>query len=108
MKGEYAMELRYIQAGASLVLDAVKCIGCGACVEVCPHAVFAMESGKAIVLARGRCMECGACSLNCPAAALSVDSGTGCAAAVLNGMLGGTGECSCDDGKAPGGGKPCC
>ena len=41
-------------------------------------------------------MECGACSLNCPAAAIAVQSGVGCAAAVINSMLGKNGgECCC-------------
>ncbi len=41
-------------------------------------------------------MECGACSKNCPADALSVQSGVGCAAAVINSMLGkNNAACSC-------------
>ena len=40
-------ELRYLANVVSLVLDEEKCIGCGRCLEVCPHEVFALEAGKA-------------------------------------------------------------
>jgi hypothetical protein len=41
-------------------------------------------------------MECGACSSNCPVDAIAVESGVGCAAAVINSLLGRkSSECSC-------------
>jgi len=87
--------------GASLSLDTGVCVGCGACVEVCPHAVFALEDGAARLRDRGACMECGACARNCPAAAITVKAGVGCAAAIINGKLRGTApECGC--------GSSCC
>lgn len=67
------------------------CGGCGVCVEVCPHAVFAMDGGKAIAAAE-RCIECGACSLNCPTGAITVESGVGCAYALMKAALFGGGE----------------
>jgi len=100
------LKLRYLKNGETLGLDLDACIGCGACVEVCPHAVFRVESGKARVADRGACMECGACARNCPAGALSVTVGVGCAAAIIAGKLRGTAPC-CDescDGAKPG----CC
>ena len=99
------MNFEYLKNGESLRLDVETCIGCGACVDVCPHGVFRIESGKARIEARGACMECGACALNCPAAALSVTAGVGCAAAIILGKLrGGTpscgdGGCGCENGK---------
>ncbi|MFA6508000.1 MAG: mercury methylation ferredoxin HgcB [Treponemataceae bacterium] len=104
------MEYRYFLSGRSLVLDAEKCIGCGFCREVCPHAVFSMEAGKAVILERGRCMECGACARNCPAAALSVTAGVGCAAAVIGGLFnGGVPTCGCGCGDEKGAkSKSCC
>jgi ferredoxin len=104
---------QYLGNGASLVLDAARCTGCAACVDVCPHGVLVIEAGeegsarqegrKARIADRGACMECGACAKNCPVAALTVDSGVGCAQAIILGKLRGTApECGCS------GTKGCC
>ena len=98
------MELKYINPGKSLSLDAKACTGCGKCVEVCPHAVFCLADKKAAIDSRDHCMECGACAQNCPVSAIRVKSGVGCAWAVLNGIIKG-GEPSCDCGND---GKTCC
>lgn len=45
------------------------CIGCGACVDVCPVSALHVENGKA-VLNRDRCMQCMACTEVCPTEAL--------------------------------------
>ncbi len=89
-------ELRYFAAGKSLGLETERCVGCGRCVEVCPHAVFAVDGGKARIAERGRCMECGACARNCPVGVISVTAGVGCAAAVIGGFFnGGVPTCGC-------------
>jgi ferredoxin len=95
------MKFYYLRNGESLRIDDARCSGCGACIEVCPHAVFellSVSSGKrAAILDRGACMECGACAKNCPVSAISVAAGVGCAAAVLQGLkTGGAPECGCD------------
>ena len=93
------MELTYLKNGETLSLNASVCTGCGACIDVCPHAVFLLEGGKAAIAERERCMECGACARNCPAGALSVVAGVGCAAAIIVGKLRGTAPaCGCDCG----------
>jgi formate hydrogenlyase subunit 6/NADH:ubiquinone oxidoreductase subunit I len=95
-----------------------KCIGCGVCVNVCPHAVFSMtpivrktgsmglslNTTKSVAtLARMEaCMECGACQMNCPVDAVRVKSGVGCAAAMIRAALTGGPE-TCDDGSCCGG-----
>ena len=81
--------LRYLKNN-TLVLNDEKCVGCGICIEVCPHGVFALDGKKAGVVNKNNCMECGACQTNCPAKAVSVDAGVGCAAAVIAGALAGT------------------
>jgi NAD-dependent dihydropyrimidine dehydrogenase PreA subunit len=95
------MTLTYPKNGETLVLRSEACIGCGACVDVCPHAVFRIESGKARIVRRATCMECGACARNCPAGALSVKAGVGCAGAIIMGKLRGT-EPTCDGGACCG------
>lgn len=79
----------------TLKFEAEKCIGCGACVDVCPHGVFA-QSGRTVSLANPRaCMECGACQVNCPFNAISVESGVGCAGAMIRAALSGKREPVC-------------
>ena len=105
------MALVYLKSVVTLELDGAKCTGCGVCLDVCPHSVFALASGKARVVARDACMECGACARNCPFEALAVRAGVGCAAGIINGLLRGTEptcDCSADSsccGGAPAGGS---
>lgn len=80
-------DLRYLSGVATLTLDADNCDGCGMCVTVCPHSVFAVEHGKSRIVDGDACMECGACAKNCPTEAIGVRSGVGCAAAVIAGGL---------------------
>jgi len=87
--------MKYLSNTASLEFFPGRCVGCGMCIEVCPHGVFALENKKAVILDKDRCMECGACVSNCTFGALNVDKGVGCAAAVINSMISG-GEPSCD------------
>ncbi len=78
----------YLKNVVTLELDREKCVGCGMCLLVCPHAVLVMENGWARINSRDACMECGACARNCPTEALNVQAGVGCAAAVINSALG--------------------
>lgn len=80
--------LIYLRDVVTLGLDEKKCMGCGICLLVCPHAVLDLNNGKIEIANRDACMECGACARNCPAEALSVRAGVGCAVAVVNSMLG--------------------
>lgn len=96
---------RYLKNVVTLKLDVDKCIGCGLCTIVCPHAVFEMRGEKAVIVDRDACMECGACVLNCSVDAIQVRPGVGCATAVIIGTLRGTEPtCSCSYES----GKSCC
>jgi NAD-dependent dihydropyrimidine dehydrogenase PreA subunit len=79
----------------TLVYDEELCSGCGMCIAVCPHAVFAMNGRVALLVRAEACMECGACQVNCPTDAITVESGVGCAAAMMYAALTGRKEPSC-------------
>ncbi len=81
-------DLIYLQNVTTLILDEEKCVGCGMCLVVCPHAVMAPLDGRVVVARRDACMECGACARNCPVEAIHVEAGVGCAQAVINAALG--------------------
>jgi len=79
----------------TLTYCAARCTGCGMCINVCPHGVFA-PNGRAVQLIHAdACMECGACMRNCPVGAIQVDSGVGCAAAMIYAALTGRAEPTC-------------
>jgi NAD-dependent dihydropyrimidine dehydrogenase PreA subunit len=78
---------RYLKNVSTLVLDRATCIGCGRCIEVCPHQVFALTDKRAQIADIDACMECGACAVNCPVAAVTVDAGVGCAVGLINEWL---------------------
>lgn len=88
-------ELTYLKNVATLRMDEEKCVGCGMCLVVCPHAVLGMDNGNAYISDGDACMECGACARNCPTEALTVQAGVGCAAAVINSALGRDGASCC-------------
>lgn len=98
------MKHKYLKNVSTLELISDKCTGCGKCIEVCPHNVFALEKGKSVIIDKNRCMECGACAKNCPFNALGVKPGVGCAYAIIMGWLTGS-EPNCDCSGSDGG---CC
>jgi Fe-S-cluster-containing hydrogenase component 2 len=51
-------------------VDAEKCTGCSACVEVCPVDAIKMEDEKAVI--GDECIECGVCVSQCPVEAISL------------------------------------
>ncbi|MCX5839448.1 MAG: mercury methylation ferredoxin HgcB [Deltaproteobacteria bacterium] len=102
----------YLKNVATLKLNPERCAGCGLCLEVCPQEVLYRVDGKIGIRSRDACMECGACSRNCPTGAITVESGVGCAAAIINSILGRQGsDCCCLDdkgGEKSGKGSSCC
>ncbi len=53
-------------------VDPNKCVGCGACVSVCPVQAISMEGDKAKV-DPNKCVDCGACVSACPVQAISME-----------------------------------
>ncbi len=79
--------MNFVSELNTLQYDPAKCTGCGMCVAVCPHAVFAMNTRVAKIVNPDACMECGACQLNCHPGAVMVESGVGCAQAMIAAAL---------------------
>jgi len=105
--------LVYLRNVATLAVDEAKCTGCGICLTVCPHEVLEMNGASVRIRERDACMECGACNRNCPTGAIVVEAGVGCAAAIINGLLGRKGgDCCCyvepESAAGKGGKASCC
>lgn len=59
------------------LIDASRCIGCGACVAACPeHEVLGLIKSKAALITPGNCIGHGACQKACPVDAISLVFGT--------------------------------
>lgn len=51
------------------IIDADKCVGCGACADNCPvEAISETDDGKYAIDA-DTCIDCGACADSCPVGA---------------------------------------
>lgn len=85
----------YLKDVVTLRANAEACVGCGLCLQVCPHRVLDLVDQRVRIVRRDACMECGACMTNCPSGALWVASGVGCAQAVINSALGRSGDSCC-------------
>ncbi len=53
------------------VINAEKCIGCGACIRVCPSETISLVEGKASVTGE-KSLSCGHCVGVCPESAIQV------------------------------------
>ncbi|MDR2769834.1 MAG: 4Fe-4S binding protein [Rickettsiales bacterium] len=52
------------------MIDAEKCVKCGACAGLCPIGAISVKDGK-FQIDPEKCVECGACYGACPAGAIS-------------------------------------
>jgi len=59
-----------MSSSPELMFTAQKCIGCGACFEVCPNNALDPHSEQRII--RDRCEGCGTCADACPSRALEI------------------------------------
>jgi NAD-dependent dihydropyrimidine dehydrogenase PreA subunit len=58
-------------SGYVTVVEQERCVGCGACIEVCPFDAVAEKDGRAVVNVEA-CMGCGVCISRCTQGALSL------------------------------------
>ena len=56
-------------------VDEKKCVGCGACVNVCPAGAISISNDKAKIDA-ANCVDCGRCTHVCPQGAIYPVTGT--------------------------------
>ena len=54
-----------------LNVNADTCIGCGACVGVCPVGALSMNADSKSECDEGTCIDCGSCISACPVEAIS-------------------------------------
>ncbi|MFZ5758891.1 MAG: nitroreductase family protein [Thermodesulfobacteriota bacterium] len=54
-----------------VLIDSIRCSGCGRCLRVCPDRVFSLLEGRAVVSGRS-CIGCGHCVAVCPEEAIVV------------------------------------
>ena len=52
-------------------IDHDTCIGCGACVDVCPTQSLSLNDDQKCVCSEETCIDCGACVGTCPMGAIS-------------------------------------
>jgi len=56
---------------ARIELSGERCIGCGACVDVCPKGVYSIVDGKSTVTHLQECISCKSCYVQCPTGAIT-------------------------------------
>ena len=60
-----------IDRAVTVVIDAENCVGCEACLQVCPSETLTMRDGKAVVTGQ-ESLGCGHCAAVCPTEAIRV------------------------------------
>ncbi len=56
-----------------VVIDKTKCVGCGACVSICPGNIIRQnKSGEAFLKRPEDCWSCASCVKECPAYAIAL------------------------------------
>ncbi|KAL7719606.1 4Fe 4S ferredoxin iron-sulfur binding domain protein [Entamoeba marina] len=59
--------------GKTITVDTDICIGCGACVDICPTGVLDVIDRKCVAVAPENCSKCRDCMNVCPVDAISID-----------------------------------
>lgn len=55
------------------MIDKNKCIGCGACVGICPVGAISMDDDGKSQIDTQKCIKCGACEATCPVEAIKIN-----------------------------------
>ncbi len=55
------------------IIDAVKCVGCEECVDVCPVDVYEMQDGKSVAANAEECLGCDSCIEVCESGAIVIE-----------------------------------
>ena len=81
-KTDHARKKEAVHLGADRAIaqhpqiDALKCIGCGACVDACPeNSVLGIVSGKAVIINGLKCIGHGLCEEACPVEGIKIGLG---------------------------------
>jgi ferredoxin len=53
-------------------IDKATCVGCGACVGMCPVSAISLDGNNKAVVDESKCIECGACVGGCPVGAIKI------------------------------------
>ncbi len=53
-------------------VEAVYCVACGCCQQVCPRQAVSVWRGVQAVVQEERCVGCGLCARECPAGAITM------------------------------------
>jgi len=48
------------------IINKLKCAGCGACIEACPHGAIEIEEDGKAVIDQEKCQKCDRCKEACP------------------------------------------
>ncbi len=55
----------------AVTVNAEDCVGCGACVDICPSGALEIN-GDNVAEVNDECVDCGACVSACPAEAIAL------------------------------------
>jgi ferredoxin len=62
----------YFPGEGKAAVDAARCTGCGACVDVCQFSALSLGVQERVSIDAARCHGCGICRRRCPEEALSL------------------------------------
>lgn len=55
------------------MVDKDKCIGCGACMQLCPVGAISFDEDGKAKIDPNTCIKCGTCEASCPVQAIKIN-----------------------------------